>query len=81
LRSGRAGKGGRVRNRKHVIAIGLSEACKKGEEILLDELPILPVYWYVHAYLMRPELKGVKPSVLEHRCYKAWWLESSKAVP
>ena len=33
LRSGRAGKGGRVRSRKQAIAIGLSEARKKGAKV------------------------------------------------
>lgn len=33
LRSGRAGKGGRVKNRKQAIAIGLSEARKRGAKV------------------------------------------------
>jgi hypothetical protein len=33
LRSGKAGKGGRVRSRKQAIAIGLSEARKKGAKV------------------------------------------------
>jgi hypothetical protein len=33
LRSGRASKGGRVRSRKQAIAIGLSEARKKGAKV------------------------------------------------
>jgi uncharacterized protein DUF6496 len=33
LRSGRDGKGGRVRSRKQAIAIGLSEARKKGARV------------------------------------------------
>jgi len=33
LRSGKAGKGGKVRSRKQAIAIGLSEARKKGAKI------------------------------------------------
>lgn len=32
LRSGRGGKGGKVKSRKQAIAIGLSEARKKGRE-------------------------------------------------
>jgi oligopeptide transport system substrate-binding protein len=44
---------------------------KEAESILLDELPVLPVYWYVRNQLIRPELKGYKPSLLEHICYKA----------
>ena len=33
LRSGRKGKGGRVKSRKQAIAIGLSEARKKGAKV------------------------------------------------
>jgi hypothetical protein len=33
LRSGKSGKGGRVKNRKQAIAIGLSEARKKGAKV------------------------------------------------
>jgi len=43
----------------------------EAESILLDELPVLPVYWYVRNYLVRPEVKGLKSSLLEHMCYKA----------
>lgn len=45
----------------------LSEA----ETLLLNELPVLPIYWYVRPVLVRPEVKGLKSSLLEHRCYKA----------
>ena len=33
LRSGKGGKGGRVRSRKQAIAIGLSEARRKGKKV------------------------------------------------
>lgn len=33
LRSGRGGKGGRVKSREQAIAIGLSEARKKGAKV------------------------------------------------
>jgi hypothetical protein len=33
LRSGKAGKGGEVKSRKQAIAIGLSEARKKGAKV------------------------------------------------
>ena len=33
LRSGRGGKGGKVKSRKQAIAIGLSEARKKGARV------------------------------------------------
>jgi oligopeptide transport system substrate-binding protein len=43
----------------------------EAEELLLDEQPIVPVYWYVVSYMKRPEVKGWLHSLLEHRCYKA----------
>ena len=33
LRSGKGGRGGRVKSRKQAIAIGLSEARKKGKKV------------------------------------------------
>ena len=33
LRTGRGGKGGKVKSRKQAIAIGLSEARKKGKKV------------------------------------------------
>ena len=33
LRSGKSGKGGRVKSRKQAIAIGISEARQKGQEV------------------------------------------------
>jgi oligopeptide transport system substrate-binding protein len=50
----------------------------QAETILLNELPILPVYWYVRPILVRPELRGLKSSLLEHRCYKALYFKPSK---
>ena len=37
LRSGKGGKGGTVTNRKQAIAIGLSEARKKGAKVPTEE--------------------------------------------
>jgi hypothetical protein len=36
-RSGRGGKGGKVKNRKQAIAIGLSKARKKGKKVPLKK--------------------------------------------
>ena len=43
----------------------------KAEALMLEDMPVIPIYWYTHSYLLRPELKNFHPSVLEHRCYKA----------
>lgn len=44
---------------------------QQAEALMLDEAPALPVYWYTRSFLMRPEVKGLRPSLLEHRSYKA----------
>lgn len=48
---------------------------REAEELLLDELPILPIYWYVHSYMLKPAVKNWRPSLLEHRSYKTLDLE------
>ena len=47
-----------------------SAAFQKAEAILLDEAPVLPVYFYTHAFLARPEVKGWYPTILDHHPYK-----------
>ncbi len=54
---------------------------RQGEQILLDEVPIIPIYWYVHYYLLSTDVQGWKPSVLEHRCYKGIWLKAEEKLP
>jgi len=48
---------------------------REAETILLDELPILPIYWYVRSTLRSPAIKGWNPSVIEMRCYKGMSLK------
>jgi oligopeptide transport system substrate-binding protein len=43
----------------------------EAEALLLEQLPVLPLYWYTRSYLMRPEVKNWVPSAMEHHCYKA----------
>jgi oligopeptide transport system substrate-binding protein len=50
-------------------------AFQKAEAILLDEAPILPVYFYTHAFLIRPSVKGWFPTILDHHPYKYVYLE------
>ena len=44
------------------------------EKILLDELPIIPLYWYTRVYLMDPRVKGWYPKLLDTRPYKHIYL-------
>jgi oligopeptide transport system substrate-binding protein len=46
------------------------------EAILLDEMPIIPIYWYTSTYLKDPRVKGWYPKLLDNHPYKYVWLES-----
>lgn len=40
------------------------------EEILLEELPIIPIYWYTRKYLLDSTVRGWNPKLLDNRPYK-----------
>ena len=43
--------------------------------IEIDEAPILPVYFYTHTFLIRPNVKGWYSTILDHHPYKYVHLE------
>jgi len=51
---------------------------QRAEAILLDEMPILPVYYYVSIYLLSPSVKNWNPTILDHQPYKYVYLEPRK---
>ena len=53
------------------------ECFQQAEAILVDELPILPIYFYTHVCARRPEIKEWHPNILDHHPYKFVYLESS----
>lgn len=56
------------------------ELLLEGEKLLLGEMPCIPVYWRVQSHLMRSEVTGWKPSLLEHRCYKVIDLDPTRTM-
>jgi oligopeptide transport system substrate-binding protein len=47
----------------------------KVQKILIDELPIIPVYTYVRSYQLSPDVKGYYPNYLDHHHPKTLYLE------
>ena len=47
----------------------------EAEEILMAEMPVIPVYHYNRIYLIRPEVRGWNPKLLDNRPYKYLYLE------
>lgn len=43
---------------------------RSAEKILLEEMPIIPIYWYTRIYLMDPRVRGWHPKLLDNRPYK-----------
>jgi oligopeptide transport system substrate-binding protein len=54
------------------------EVFQKAEAILLDELPVIPAYFYTRVHLNRPEVKGWYPTILDNHPYKYVYLEADK---
>lgn len=50
----------------------------KAEEILMDELPVIPIYHYARNYRIDPAVKGWYPKLTDNRNYKFITLEPNK---
>ena len=46
------------------------EILVEAENILLRDLPVIPIYWYTTNYLIRPEVQGWDPLLLNNHPYK-----------
>jgi oligopeptide transport system substrate-binding protein len=53
---------------------------QQAEKILLDELPIFPIYSYVSQNLVNPRLGGFSTNVLNEELPKAWYWKSDEEL-
>ena len=49
---------------------------QKMDAILVDEVPIIPIYYYTRVHAVSPKVKGYYPTLLDHHPYKFIWLEN-----
>lgn len=49
----------------------------KAENLLMKELPVLPIYFYVTTYLVQPAVKGWYPNLLDLHPYNRVYLDAS----
>jgi oligopeptide transport system substrate-binding protein len=47
----------------------------EAEKILMDELPIIPIYTYTRVYMLKEEVKGWFPNMLDTHPYQSIYLE------
>lgn len=48
---------------------------QKAEALLLRELPVVPLYYNPHLFLIQPSVQGWHPTLLDRHPYKHVWLE------
>ena len=51
---------------------------QEAERILMDEVPIMPIYFYRSKSLIQPSVRGWNPTLLDHHPYKHLWLEGAE---
>lgn len=55
---------------------------RKAEDMVLEDLPIIPIYFYTRKYLQAPEVKGYEPNVLGYHRFQEFYLEpATPAAP
>jgi oligopeptide transport system substrate-binding protein len=52
------------------------EIYQQMEAILVDELPVLPIYYYTSIRAFNPKVKGYYPTLLDNHPYKHIWIEN-----
>ena len=48
---------------------------RRAESLLLTAMPVIPLYFNTHVFLLQPSVHGWYPTVLDHHPYKDVWLE------
>jgi oligopeptide transport system substrate-binding protein len=51
---------------------------REAEGLLLQAVPIIPVYYYTHVFLIQPSVDGWYPNLLDHHPYKYVRLNASR---
>ncbi len=50
----------------------------QAEELLLEQMPVIPIYYYAYSYLISPEVHGMTFSRVERPDFKSIYIEPSK---
>ncbi|MDD2765490.1 MAG: peptide ABC transporter substrate-binding protein [Opitutaceae bacterium] len=54
---------------------GRGALLQRAESRLLGAMPVIPLYFNTHVFLLRPSVQGWYPTVLDHHPYKYVWLQ------
>jgi oligopeptide transport system substrate-binding protein len=53
---------------------------QEAEAILMDEMPVIPIYFYVRSTLIDEAVRGWHPNILDYHPYQDVWLEDNAAT-
>lgn len=52
------------------------ESYRRAEDVLMRDLPILPLFHYTSQHLVAPSVRGLYPNLLDYHPYQGVWLEA-----
>ena len=47
---------------------------EEAERILLDDMPLIPIYFYVSKHLVKPWVGGWEPNIMDHHYTKNFYI-------
>jgi oligopeptide transport system substrate-binding protein len=53
------------------------EVLKDAEAILLEDMPLIPIYFYTRVYLIAPSVRNWYPTFADHHPYKHVYLDAN----
>jgi oligopeptide transport system substrate-binding protein len=62
-------------------AVSRQKKLREAESLLLDAVPVIPIYYYTHVFLKQPSVQGWYPNLLDHHPYKYVRLAGAPPAP
>ena len=56
----------------------MKSASEARRRILLDQLPLIPIFYYNYSHLKSPQVKGFEFNMVNYPVYKGVYLEGKK---
>ena len=54
------------------------EKVGKEEQMLMDDMPVLPIYTYTTKHLVHPSVKNLSENIMDQQSYRELYLEGSQ---
>jgi oligopeptide transport system substrate-binding protein len=51
-----------------------AELLQEAERVLLADMPIIPLYYYVTARMIKPWVAGYEPNIMDHHHHKSFYI-------